>query len=431
MAARITRRALAGIVATAALASAGAPASAQEPVNIVFWSWVPGIEEQVNAYNASQTAIQVEYQNRGNGNTEYAAFRTALEANADIPDVVQIEYQHLPSFIIRGELADLAQFGANDIKDQFLEWTMAQVSQGEAIYAYPQDAGPMILMCNQEALDTNGIAVPTTWEEFTIAAADLHTKDANLYLANFTADQGHFFGLLWQSGAQPFRVDGTTITIDFTSPEVTRVAELWDGLITSGNLAPVDTYSSDWTTALGNGTIACWTSGAWGPGVIEPAAPDLAGNWQAYQMPQWAAGESVNGNYGGSTIAVTAASQHPAEAEAFDRWLNTDPAATVPLANGPAALFPVTKATLADPAWAEFTSEFWGGQQLHQVTAAAAEAVDVSFQWGPFTDFVYQTYAADLTNVMAGSSTLVATMADLQTQSTTFATDQGFTVVAP
>ena len=108
-----------------------------------------------------------------------------------------------------------------------------------------------------------------------------------------------------------------------------------------------------------------------------PAAPDLAGKWKAYQMPQWTAGTAVNGNYGGSTIAVTAASAHPAEAETFNRWLNTDPGPTLALANGAAGLFPVTLATLADPAWSDFTSDFFGGQKLHQVTGEAAQAVDV------------------------------------------------------
>jgi multiple sugar transport system substrate-binding protein len=442
MAGQMSRRALVGLAAAALLivpaARAPAPASsdtvrAQQdaPVEITFWSWVPGIEDQVNAFNAAQSAIHVTYVNKGNGNAEYAVFKTALEANSDIPDVVQIEFQHLPSFIARSELADLTQYGANDVKDQFLPWTVAQASQGSGIYAYPQDAGPMILMCNKQLLDDNGIAVPTTWDEFATSAATLHSKNAEAYLANFTSDQGHFFGLLWQSGAKPFAVDGANITINFTSPEVTRVAELWDGLIKSGNLAPADTYSSDWSTAIGNGTIACWASGAWGPGVIEPNAPDLAGKWQAYLMPQWTAGGAVNGNYGGSTIAVTAASAHPQEAETFNRWLNTDPAATLPLANGPAGLFPVTLATIANPEWSEFTSDFWGGQKLHQVTGEAAAQVDVNFQWSPFTDFVYQTYASELVNVMGGTSTLVQAMANLQAQSIQFATDQGFTVVAP
>jgi multiple sugar transport system substrate-binding protein len=165
--------------------------------------------------------------------------------------------------------------------------------------------------------------------------------------------------------------------------------------------------------------------------VVEPAAPDLAGKWMAYQMPQWEAGTAVNGNYGGSTSAVMAATTHPAEADAFARWLNTDPGPTLGLANGPAGLFPVTNATLENPEWTDFTSDFWGGQKLHEVTAEAAAAVDTTFQWSPFTDVVYQTFAGLVPDVMAGQSTLVQAMQSLQDTVTQYATEQGFTVVPP
>jgi multiple sugar transport system substrate-binding protein len=306
-------------------------------------------------------------------------------------------------------------------------WTWSQVSQGDGVYAYPQDAGPMIMMCNKELLDKHGIAIPTTWDEFTAAAEKLHKADPNVYLTNFTADQGHFFGLLWQSGARPFVVDGENITINLTSPEVMRVAKLWGDLIKSGNLSPVDTYTNDWNAALGNGSVACWTSGAWGPALIEGAAADLSGKWQIALMPQWKAGDKVNGNYGGSTIAVMNASAHPKEAEAFTRWLNTDPKITLDL-TGKASLFPVTQQTLSNAQWTGFKSEFWGNQETHKIMAEAAQQVDPSFGWSPFTDFVYTTYADELNAVKAGDITFEQAMQNLQDKVTTYAKDQGFTV---
>jgi multiple sugar transport system substrate-binding protein len=396
-----------------------------------FWAWAPGIQNAVDAYNESQSEIFVTLNNTNAGNGLYAALNTAISTGTGVPDAVQIEYQHLPSFIVRGDLMDLAPLGANDVRDQFVEWTWAQVSQGEGVFAYPQDAGPMIMMCNTALLEQHGVAVPTTWEEFTQAAADLHAADAEIYLSNFTADQGHFFGLLWQSGAKPFVVDGQNITIDLTSPEVTRVAQLWDELMDSGDLSPIDTYTSDWNTALGNGTIACWTSGAWGPSLIESAAPDLAGDWSISLMPAWTADGATNGNYGGSTTAIPALAAHPAEAERFARWLNTDPGITLALTGGESNLFPVTRATLADPEWAGFTSEFWGGQKTHEITAEAAEQVDVTFGWSPFTDFVYTSYAEELTAVRDGSATFEQAMQNLQDRSVQYATDQGFTVQEP
>jgi len=286
-------------------------------------------------------------------------------------------------------------------------------------------------MCNKKLLDKHSIAVPTTWDEVTSAAAALHAADKNVYLTNFTADQGHFFGLLWESGAKPFVVDGQNIKIDFSSPEVTRVAKLWGDLIKSGNLSSIDTYTPDWNTALGNGTIACWTAGAWGPSLIETGAAALSGDWQVSLMPQWTAGGKSNGNYGGSVDAVPTKSAHQKEAEAFIRWLDTDPGNTLAVTGDKpyGNLFPVTQTTLSSGDWSSFKSDFWGGQETHKVMAEAAQQVDVAFGWSPFTDFVYTTYAEELAAVKAGTTTFEQAMKTLQDKSTAYAKDQGFTVV--
>jgi multiple sugar transport system substrate-binding protein len=400
-------------------------------VEINFWSWVPSIEEQVDEWNQTHPDIKVNWENVGAGNAQYTALNTALQANSEIPDVVQIEYQHLPNYIVQDVLLDLTQYGANDVKDQFVPWTWAQVSQGDGVYAYPQDAGPMVMFCNDAVLEEYGISVPTTWDEFAQAAAELHEADPSVYLSNFTADQGWFFGMLWQSGAKPFVVDGANITIDFLSPEVMRVVKLWGDMMDAGVLSPIDTYTSDWNTALGNGTIACWQAGAWGT-YISGYAPDYAGDWQVYLMPQWTAGGAVNGNYGGSVIAVMKASAHPKEAAEFAQWLNTDPKITMDLTNpDKAALFPVTLGTLSNPDWSDVTYDFWSGQAIHQVMAEAAKQIDPNFGWSPFTSFVYTTYADNLTKVRAGEMTFEQAMQDMQDKCVAYAKDQGFTVTTP
>lgn len=406
------------------------PATTPAPgaVQITFWSWVPFIQDQVNAFNATHPDIYVNWVNKGGGNAQYTALKIALEANSDVPDVVQIEFQHLPSYIARGELLDLTQYGANDIKNQFVPWTVSQVSQGSGIYAYPQDAGPMVMFCNDAVLQKAGITAPTTWDEFAADVDKVHKAVPDAYMSNFTADQGWFFAMLWQSGAHPFKIDGTNLTIDFKSPEVTRVAKLWGDLIKGGNLSPVDTYTSDWNTALGKGSIACWPSGAWGT-FISSVGPDFKGKWKVYPMPQWTAGGKVDGNYGGSTIAVTKASQHPKEAEIFDRWLNTDPKTTLDLTNpDKSGLFPVTLSTLSNPKWSDTTYDYWSGQAIHKVMADAASQVDVSYQWSPFTDFVFTTYGDEITAVKAGTETFEQAMQNMQDKVTTYAKDQGFTV---
>jgi multiple sugar transport system substrate-binding protein len=417
-------------------AAAAAPTETPAPTAnpnalITFWSWVPHIEDQVAEWNTLHPDMQVNYVNSGGGNGNYTKLKVALQANTGIPDVVQIEYQHLPNYIAQGVLLDLSGYGANDVKSQFIPWTWSQVSQGTGVYAYPQDAGPMVMFCNTAVLDKYGITAPTTWDEFTAAAAKLHKADPNAYLSNFTADQGWFFGMLWQSGAQPFIVDGQKVAVNFTSPEVTRVAKLWGDLIKSGNLSPVDTYTNDWNTALGNGSVACWQAGAWGT-FISGSSPNYKGKWKIFQLPQWTAGGKANGNYGGSTITVMKATTHPKEAAAFAQWLTTDPKVTMEVtAADKAALFPVTSGVLTNPAWANGTDDFWSSQAIHQVMATAANQVNVTFGWSPFTDFVYTTYADELVQIKAGSVTFDAAMKDLQDKVVAYAKDQGFTVTTP
>lgn len=421
------------LVSCAPATPTAAPATATPagPVTITFWSWVPHIEDQVAEWNETHPDIQVNYVNSGGGGANYTKLKVVLQANSGIPDVDQIEYQHLPTYIAQGVLLNLADYGANDVKAQFVPWTWSQVSQGDGVYAYPQDAGPMVMFCNTAVLDKYSIAIPTTWDEFATAAAALHKADSKVYLSNFTADQGWFFGMLWQSGAHPFIVNGQNITVNFTSPEVTRVAKLWDDLMKSGNLSPVDTYTNDWNTALGNGSVACWQSGAWGT-FISGSSPDYKGKWKIVQMPQWTAGGKANGNYGGSTIAVMKASAHPKEAAAFAQWLTTDPKVTVEVtAADKAGLFPVNQGTLANADWLGVKDEYWSGQAIHQVMADAAQQVNVDFGWSPFTDFVYTTYADELIQVKAGKISFEQAMKNLQAKVVTYAKDQGFTVTTP
>ena len=80
-------------------------------------------------------------------------------------------------------------------------------------------------------------------------------------------------------------MDGKNITINFTSPEVMRVAKLWGDMLKAGVLSPVDSFTSDWNTALGNGSVACWPTAVWGA-FISGSSPDYAGKWQVYPMPQ-------------------------------------------------------------------------------------------------------------------------------------------------
>jgi multiple sugar transport system substrate-binding protein len=95
--------------------------SSEGPTTITFWSWVPGIKDEVQMYNDTHKNVTVKYVNAGQGADEYTKLRTALKADKGVPDVVQIEFQYIPSFTQIDALADISQYGANDVKNEYVD----------------------------------------------------------------------------------------------------------------------------------------------------------------------------------------------------------------------------------------------------------------------------------------------------------------------
>src|ERR671927_1622118 len=181
-------------------ASGGAAAPAKAPVTLTFWTWVPNIQTEVNLFQQAHPGIKVHVVNAGQGAPEYTKLRTALKAGSGAPDVVQIEFQLLPTFELTGKLVDLAHYGAGSLKDKFVPWTWSQVSQGAKVYAIPQDSGPMGLLYRKDIFDKYQLAVPTTWAQYAQEAATLHKANPKVYMTNIPPDgngAGSFFGLMW------------------------------------------------------------------------------------------------------------------------------------------------------------------------------------------------------------------------------------------
>jgi len=166
---------------------AGANCSSSNAVKITFWAWVPGLGRAVTAFNQSHPGICVTQEDVGAGDPEYVAITNALKAGSGAPDVAEVEYDELPSFIVTKSVDNLVPYGANNYKSDFVPWAWQEVSQGSSVYAIPGDAGPMAFYYNSALLAKYHIAPPTTWAEFATAAATLHKDDPSAYMTNFSA----------------------------------------------------------------------------------------------------------------------------------------------------------------------------------------------------------------------------------------------------
>ena len=82
---------------------------------LTFWTWVPDIENEVKLFEEKYPAIDVKVENVGQGLPHYQKLRSAIEAGEGAPDVAQIEYQYIPSFVLPESLLDLTPYGADDL----------------------------------------------------------------------------------------------------------------------------------------------------------------------------------------------------------------------------------------------------------------------------------------------------------------------------
>jgi multiple sugar transport system substrate-binding protein len=433
---RLTRRdflkmgggALAGAYAMGGLAGCGGGGSSGGAVELTLWAWLPDFQTQVDMFEKAHKNIKVKLVNAGQGETEYEKLRTALKAGSGAPDVVHMEFQFIPTFKQIDGLADISEYGANDLKNDYAAWTWEQVSEGDAVYAMPWDSGPMALLYRKDVFDQYGLEVPATWDQFAQEAEKLHKADAETYLADFTpTDGGWITGLMWQAGARPFEVDGTKLSINLDDPAIQKVSEYWGDLVERDIIASKPGGTNEWYRSVANGTYVTWPTAAWGPVFLEDIAGKSKGKWRAAPLPQWEEGANASSNWGGSTLAVTTQSEYAEEAAELAKWLTHDSEPTK-LYTTKQFLFPVLNDLLNSPEFRNQKFDFYGGQEVNAVFVEASNNVEKGFEWSPFQDYVYTQMEEQFGAAASGDTEFSQVPETLQEKVTSYAKQQGFKV---
>ncbi|OLF16386.1 ABC transporter substrate-binding protein [Actinophytocola xanthii] len=359
-------------------------------VELSFWTWATNVERVVDIWNREHPDVHVTVSRQTMGDELVTKVLTAAEAG-NPPDLLQAEYQALPTFVSNDALADIGEH-VGEVREEFAEETWEQVTLGtDGVYAVPQDTGPMMLYYRADLFDRYGLRVPTTWTEFAQVARDLRAKTRSSYLTTFSSnDPGWFAGLAQQAGAQWWGVDGESWTVGIDDEPTREVADFWGGLVSEGVVDDQAMYTPQWNKALGDGTLLAWPSAIWAPAVLESVAAGTRGKWAMAPLPTWNPGEERTGNWGGSSTAVSAGSEHVEAAADFALWLNTDPAATRALVTE-GSLYPAARDAQSGPALDQ-PPAFLPGQSTFYTEAKAIADTAARWTWGPNVNVAYQAY---------------------------------------
>lgn len=392
---------------------------------LTYWSWTPSAEAQVAAFEEAYPNVDVELVNAGTNTEEYTKLQNAIKAGSGAPDVVQIEYYAIPQFALSDSLADLSQYGLDELEDQYSASTWGAVNVDGKLVGLPQDSGPMALFYNASVFEQYGIAVPTTWDEYVQAARDLHAADPTKYITSDTGDAGFTTSMIWQAGGRPFQIDGTDITVDLADEGTQKWTGVWNQLVEEDLLATTPGWSDEWFKGLADGSIASLVIGAWMPGVLESSVADAAGDWRVAPMPTYD-GTPVAAENGGGGQSVTKQSKNPALAAAFLRWLNSDPESIdVFLESGG---FPSTTADLEDPEFVGYESDYFGGQKINEVLTQASKDVSSGWSYLPYQVYANSIFGDTVGQSYANKADLNEGLAAWQSQLVEYGNEQGFTV---
>lgn len=403
------------------------------PVKIKVWAWYPAFQGVVDLFNRTHTDIQIEWENAGAGQDQYTKLQTALKAGKGAPDVAMLEFQELPTFQLTKHLVDMGKYGANDIKGNYVDWAWKQVTNGESVYAIPVDAGPMAMLYREDIFKKYQLTVPKTWAEYKEQAQKLKAASPGSFITDFGANDGGFLtGLMWQAGAHPFEytaAQASDIGVRLNDDAAKKTMAYWEDMVDSGLTDTVAYGTTDFYSGLGSGKYATYLAAGWGPGYLASVATTTAGKWRAAPLPQWAAGENAQGDWGGSSFAVTDQTKYPEQAtkvamEIFgankDAWK---------IGIDEAFLFPTATPILEWDYFVNKEYEFFGGQKVNEVFVPAYNGIG-EFQWSPFNSYYFNQLTTGLNQAIEKKASWTGALDTAQQNITGYASQQGFKVVS-
>lgn len=99
-------------------------------VELNFWTWAPGMEEIVDVWNAANPDIQVTVNTQDGGDPAVTKLLTAIQAGSGAPDLMQTEYQKIPTLVASDALADISGVVSEDLAAHYAEGVWNGVTLG-------------------------------------------------------------------------------------------------------------------------------------------------------------------------------------------------------------------------------------------------------------------------------------------------------------
>lgn len=346
---------------------AAAPAAAQS-TTVTVWSWnvaASALKSTLEGFNKKYPDIKVDVQDLGNNQVYDKALAACAAGGQGLPDIVTVENYEAEVFWNRFPdcFTDATKLGYTPEKQAlFPEFKRTELEIDGVAYAVPWDSGPVTMYYRRDYYEKAGVDPLTikTWDDFIAAGKKVMAANPGTVMtqADFNGDSEWFRMISNEQGCGYFSTDGQSITINQPACVATLeklkqmkdagiiTAAIWDEKIQSNSA----------------GKVATQMYGGWYEGTIRSGSPDLAGKWGVYPMPSLTADGPHAANLGGSSLAISSASQNKEAAWKFvDYALLTNEGQVTMLKSF--GLVP-SLLTADKDAFAKEAQPYWGGQAI-------------------------------------------------------------------
>ncbi len=338
-----------------------------------------GYEDLYKQYEADHPNVTIVERGTGSELGDYTTNLTRwLASGAGAGDIVAIEEGIMIQFRENPQnFVDLAQYGANDVKDNYLDWKWSNglAPDGKQVIGLGTDVGSMAMCYRKDLFEKAGLptereAVAALWPEWTdYVTVGNQFKAKNTGAKWFDAGSNIYNTILVQkAGAGPgYTYYDTSNNLAVESNSIIKGA--YDevlAMIADDLSAGYRAFSDEWNAGFKNGTFATIACPAWMLGYIEgQAGPGNKGKWDVASAP------GAGGNWGGSWLGVPKQSKNPEAAAELAKFL-TSP-------QGQIAAFkkvnnlPSSPEALDDPALKAFKNPYFGDAPVGEIFGNGAK----------------------------------------------------------
>ena len=284
------------LASTACSSSGGGGDTTGGKVELTFWTWAPNMDKVVDGLERRQPRHPGHGQQAGTAATRRSPSCSPPPRPAAAPRTwCRPSTRRCPTLVSSRRARRHREPTCARPRRSSPHGVWNAVTLGtDAVYAIPQDTGPMMFYYRADVFTAARPPGPHHVGRVRRRRAQgAHRRTRRSTSATFSAnDPGWFAGLSQQAGAKWWGVNGDAWKVGINDAATKKVADYWGGLVAGGR----HRQHSRCTRPSGTrrSTTARWSPGSapsGGRACCPATPPTTKGKWKIAPLPQWTAGE--------------------------------------------------------------------------------------------------------------------------------------------